>query len=102
LKKDLFQKCLPLEPYGTESKNFNERQYNIGMHFKKNLHEFYVRVQVLMVASMKFRVFWNVALLVTLKLTDVSEVITASMMMEAVQGATSQKTLNLMNAVEIC
>jgi hypothetical protein len=69
------------------------------------INEFYVRFQVLMVASTKFRVFWTVALLVTLKLTDVSEVSTASMMMEAVQGAMSQKTLNLKNficAVEIC
>jgi hypothetical protein len=35
-------------------------------------------------------------MLVMLKLTDVSEVCNASMMMEAVQGATSQKTPNLM------
>jgi hypothetical protein len=48
------------------------------------INEFDVTFQVLMVVSMKFRVFWNVALLVMLKLTYVSEVRTASMMMEAV------------------
>jgi hypothetical protein len=38
----------------------------------------YVRFQVSTAASMKFRVFWSVAPLVTFKLTDVSEVRTAS------------------------
>jgi hypothetical protein len=66
------------------------------------INGFYVTFQVLMVARMKF---WNEALLVMLKLTDVPEVCNASMIMEAVQGATSQKTTNLMNficSVEIC
>jgi hypothetical protein len=43
---------------------------------KRNLqHEGYVRFQALTASSMTFRVFWDV---VMLKLTDVSEVHTAS------------------------
>jgi hypothetical protein len=56
------------------------------------INEFYVGFKVLTVASMKFRVLWNVELSVMLKLTNISEMHTASMMTEAVQGATS-KTL---------
>jgi hypothetical protein len=37
-----------------------------------------MRIQVLTAASMKFRVFWDVVRVVTLKLTDVSDVRSAS------------------------
>jgi hypothetical protein len=54
----------------------------------------FVRFQVLTAASMKFKVFWDVVLCSQLKLTDISEVHTVSIiraMMKAVRTSDLQK-----------
>jgi hypothetical protein len=60
-----------------------------------------VRFQVLTATSMKFRVFWDVAPCSHVKLTDVSEVLTASiiravaLLMEAVRASEPSVTNNV-------
>jgi hypothetical protein len=56
-----------------------------------------VRFQVLTAASMKFRVFWDVGRVVTLKLTDVSEVSTdfIALMMEAIRISETSVNFNV-------
>jgi hypothetical protein len=76
-------------------KRYNHCSETLFRFLARRLHKLTQIFQVLTAASMKFTVFWDV---VTLKLTDVSEVRPASiiaLMMEAIHTSETSVNLNL-------